>query len=245
MTDNGYGLWFLVVFNSVLFIVFAASFFHPQSKRDWRALGGFSAFILALFTEMYGYPLSVYLLSGPLSGLIPGVNLSHNSGHLLNDLIGWKGDPHVSPFHLASYVFIGGGFWLIAGGWRHLLEGQKAHRLATTGPYAYIRHPQYAGFVLIMVGFLLQWPTFATLLMFPVLLIVYRKLAMREEREVAAQFGAEWEAYAAERPRFVPRWRQLRHRHTPPSPSTKPAAEAKPALASARVARADTRRRRP
>jgi hypothetical protein len=110
-------LWALVVFNSLLFIIFAASFFHPQSKRDWRALGGFSAFVVALFTEMYGYPLSVYLLSGPLSGLIPGVNLSHNSGHLWNGLIGWKGDAHVSPFHLASYVFIGGGFWLIAAAW--------------------------------------------------------------------------------------------------------------------------------
>ena len=196
MTDNGYGLWFLVVFNSLLFIFFATSFFHPQSKRDWRAVGGFSAFVVALFTEMYGYPLSVYLLSGPLSGLIPGVNLSHNSGHLWNDLIGWKGDAHVSPFHLASYVFIGGGFWLIAAGWKHLFEAQKAHRPATTGPYAYVRHPQYAGFVVIMVGFLLQWPTFATLLMFPVLLVVYRKLAIREERDVAGEFGAEWQAYA-------------------------------------------------
>jgi hypothetical protein len=102
MIDYGYGLWFLVVVNSLLVIVFAASFFHPQSKRDWRALGGFSAFVVALLTEMYGYPLSVYLLSGPLAGLIPGVNLSHNAGHLWNDLIGWKGDPHVSPFHLAS-----------------------------------------------------------------------------------------------------------------------------------------------
>ena len=239
MTDNGYGLWFLVVFNSLLFIFFAASFFHPQSKRDWRALGGFSAFIVALFTEMYGYPLSVYLLSGPLSGLMPGVNLSHNSGHLWNDLIGWKGDAHVSPFHLASYVFIGGGFWLIAAGWKHLYEAQKAHRLATTGPYAYVRHPQYAGFVVIMVGFLLQWPTFATLLMFPVLLVVYRKLAIREERDVAADFGAEWEAYAHELPRFVPRLRRLAHRDSVPRP------EAKPALLRARVGSSDTRGRRP
>ena len=245
MTDNGYGLWFLVVFNSLLFILFAASFFHPQSKRDWRALGGFSAFIVALFTEMYGYPLSVYLLSGPLSGLIPGVNLSHNSGHLLNDLIGWKGDAHLSPFHLVSYVFIGGGFWLIATGWKHLFEAQKAHRLATTGPYAYVRHPQYAGFVVIMIGFLFQWPTFATLLIFPVLLLVYRRLAIREERDVAAEFGVVWEAYAEELPRFVPRPRQLGHRHTAAQQDAKPATEGKPALPAARVASGATKRRRP
>jgi protein-S-isoprenylcysteine O-methyltransferase Ste14 len=216
MNDYGYGLWPLVIFNSLLFIIFAASFFHPKSKRDWRALGGFSAFVVALFTEMYGYPLTVYLLSGPMSGLIPGVDLSHNSGHLWNDLIGWKGDAHVSPFHLASYAFIGGGFWIIAAGWKHLYQAQKTSTLATTGPYERIRHPQYLGFILIMVGFLLQWPTFATLAMFPVLLYVYRRLAIREEREVAAEFGPVWEQYAAETPRFLPR-RGHDHRVAPPA----------------------------
>ena len=210
MTENGYGLWFLVILNSVLVIVFAASFFHPKTKRDWRALGGFSAFIVALFTEMYGYPLTVYLLSGPLGGLIPGVDLSHNSGHLWNDLIGWQGDAHVSPFHLGSYAFIIGGFWLISAGWKQLYTAQKTRTLATSGPYAWIRHPQYAGFALIMIGFLLQWPTFATLAMFPVLLVVYRKLAMREEREVAIEYGAAWDDYAAATPRFIPRRRRRR-----------------------------------
>ena len=205
MNDNGYGLWFLVVFNSALFIVFAASFFHPKTKRDWRALGGFSAFVVALFTEMYGYPLTVYLLTGPLSGLVPGVNLSHNAGHLWTDLIGWKGDPHLSPFHLASYAFIFGGFWLISAAWRVLLEAQRAKALATGGPYARLRHPQYLGLILIMVGFLLQWPTFATLAMFPLLLLVYRRLASREERDVAGEFGEAWQRYALITPRFLPR----------------------------------------
>ena len=203
--DYGYGLWFLMIFNSILFIAFAFSFFHPKSKRDWRVMGGFSAFVIALFTEMYGYPLTIYLLTGPLSGTIPGVNLSHNSGHLWTDLIGWKGDPHASPFHLASYLFIGGGFWLIWAGWKTLFAAQKKSELATTGPYERIRHPQYVGFILIMVGFLLQWPTLATLVMFPVLLVVYRRLATREEREVRSEFGADYEAYAAQTPRFVPR----------------------------------------
>ena len=208
MKDNGYGLWFLVIFNSLLFIVFAASFFHPQTKRDWRVMGGFSAFVIALFTEMYGYPLTVYLLTGPLAGVVPGVNLSHNAGHLWTDLIGWKGDPHLSPFHLASYVFIGGGFWLIAAGWKVLFAAQKKSELATTGPYARVRHPQYVGFVLIMLGFLLQWPTFITLAMFPVLLVVYRRLALREERDVRAELGAAYERYAARVPRFIPRLHQ-------------------------------------
>lgn len=204
MNDDGYGLWFLVVFNSALFILFAVSFFHPKSKRDWRVMGGFSAFVIALFTEMYGYPLTVYLLTGPLSGLVPGVDLSHTAGHLWVDLIGWTGDPHLSPFHLVSYVFIGGGFWLIAAAWRVLFAAQRAGGLATRGAYACIRHPQYVGFILIMVGFLLQWPTFAMLLMFPVLVYVYRRLAIREEREVAAQLGSVYDDYARRTPRFLP-----------------------------------------
>lgn len=205
MDSNGYGLWSLVVLNSLLVILFAASFFHPHSRRDWRALGGFSAFIVALFTEMYGYPLTVYLLTGPFAGLVPGVNLSHNAGHLWTDLIGWKGDPHLSPFHLASYVVIAGGFWLIARAWRVLFAARREDRLATTGPYARVRHPQYDGFLLIMIGFLLQWPTLATLVMFPVLVLLYRRLALREEEEVKARFDATWATYAAATPRFLPR----------------------------------------
>jgi protein-S-isoprenylcysteine O-methyltransferase Ste14 len=210
--EYGYGLWFLVIVNSVVFIAFAMGFFHPQSNRDWRVLGGYSAFVVALFTEMYGYPLTVYLLTGPLGGVIPGVDLSHNSGHLWADLIGWKGDPHLSPFHLASYGFIIGGFWLIASAWKVLFASIKAGQLASAGPYARLRHPQYAGFVLIMVGFLLQWPTLATLVMFPILVLVYRRLAIREEREVEARFGEAWERYARATPRFVPRFQ-----HPPPA----------------------------
>ena len=99
MTDYGYGLWVLVAFDSLLVIVFAVSFFHPAGRRDWRALGGFAAFIVALFSEMYGYPLTIYLLSGVLGSKL---GFSHGSGHLWNDLIGWQGDPHLSPFHLVD-----------------------------------------------------------------------------------------------------------------------------------------------
>ncbi len=205
MNENDYGLWLLVVFNSALFILFAVSFFHPKSKRDWRVVGGFSAFVIALFTEMYGYPLTVYLLTGPLAGLVPGVNLSHDAGHLWTDLIGWKGDPHLSPFHLASYLFIGGGFWLVASAWRVLFAAQRAGCLASEGAYARVRHPQYLGLILIMTGFLVQWPTFATLAMFPMLVYVYGRLAIREEREIAATIGPAYAAYAKRTPRFLPR----------------------------------------
>src|SRR6266540_4458331 len=114
MKDYGYGLWLLVVVDTAVILLFAASFYHPQSKRDWKAFGVFSAFIVALFTEMYGVPLTVYLLSSWLGNSFLGLDLTHNGGHLWAQLVGWKGDPHLSPFHLASYLFIIGGFWAIS-----------------------------------------------------------------------------------------------------------------------------------
>ena len=207
MNDYGYGLWFLVVVNVAVVLLFAASFFHPTSKRDWRAFGAFSAFVVALFTEMYGVPLTVYLLSSWLGNSFLGLDLTHDGGHLWAQLVGWSGDPHLSPFHLASYAFIIGGFVVISAGWTALYRAHQQERLATDGLYELVRHPQYVGFLLIMIGFLLQWPTIPTLVMFPVLVAVYRRLAISEERETRTRFGDAWDAYAARTPRFVPRLR--------------------------------------
>ena len=203
--DFGGGLWVLVAINSVIFIAFASSFFHPRSRRDWRVLGTYSAFIVALFTEMYGFPLTIYLLSGLLGSSFPALVPTHAGGHLLNDLIGWQGDPHLSPFHLASYVVMGAGIILLSRAWPVLWKAQREHRLATTGPYGAVRHPQYLGFLLIMAGLLLQWPTLLTIVMFPILTLAYTRLAIAEERDVRAEFGADYEAYAAATPRFIPR----------------------------------------
>ena len=206
-TDTpAYGLWLLVVINSAVFIIFAFSFTHPRSARDWRLFGAFAAFLVALFTEMYGVPLTLYLLAGWLGQKYQGLDLfSHNAGHLWGTLLSWQGDPHWNPIHILSNVLIGGGFVLLAAAWRVLYEAQRTHMLAVTGPYAYVRHPQYVGFVLIMVGFLVQWPTLLTLLMFPILVTMYVRLARREEHEVMAEFGAAYTRYVAETPAFFPR----------------------------------------
>jgi protein-S-isoprenylcysteine O-methyltransferase Ste14 len=94
---------------------------------------------------------------------------------------------------------------VLAKSWRVLFDAQKEHRLATTGPYAYVRHPQYGAFVVIMFGFLLQWPTLITLIMFPILVAVYVRLAKREERNTIAEFGAAYLEYAATTPAFIPK----------------------------------------
>lgn len=200
-----YGLWSLVIVNSAVFILFALSFAKPQSRRDWRSFGAFAAFIVALFTEMYGFPLTIYLLSGWLASRFPGIDFTtHDAGHLLEMMFGWRANPHFGVFHLLSYAAIGGGFWLLAAAWRVLYAAQRARMPATEGPYARIRHPQYAGFILIMTGFLLQWPTLITLAMFPVLVTMYVLLARREERESEVAFGEQYRQYAARTPAFIP-----------------------------------------
>ncbi|TXL73126.1 isoprenylcysteine carboxylmethyltransferase family protein [Vineibacter terrae] len=209
MTHNdapAYGLWTLVAINSAVFLLFAFSFFKPQTGRDWRSFGAFSAFVVALFAEMYGFPLTIYFLSGWLQSRYPGVDwFSHDAGHLPEMLFGWKTNPHFGPFHVLSFIFIGGGFWLIAAAWRMLYEAQKRQQLATSGAYAHVRHPQYVGFVLVMFGFLLQWPTLLTLAMFPVLVVMYAFLARQEEREAVRQFGDDYRRYMDRVPAFIPR----------------------------------------
>jgi methanethiol S-methyltransferase len=210
-----YGLWSLVIINSAIFIIFAFSFTKPQTKRDWRSFSAFSAFIVALFVEMYGFPLTIYLLSGWLQRRYPGLDvLSHDAGHLWEALLGWQGNPHLNPLHLLSNVSIAGGFIVLARAWPVLYAAQQHGELAATGPYAYVRHPQYAAFILIMFGFLLQWPTLVTLVMFPIFTWAYVRLARREEAEVRATFGPAYARYAAVSPAYIPRLRLPAARHT-------------------------------
>lgn len=202
---SAYGLWSLVVINSIIFIFFAFSFFKPRTKTDWRTFGTFSAFIVALFVEMYGFPLSIYLLSGWLAQKYPQIDfLSHDNGHLLHTLLGLKGDPHFDVLHIVSNVSIVVGFFLLSASWKVLYQAQVKKTLATSGPYRYIRHPQYAAFTMIMLGFLLQWPTIPTLIMFPILVFTYARLSLREEKDVEREFGQAYRDYAAKTPRFFP-----------------------------------------
>ena len=210
-TSSDYGLWFLVALNSAVFIMFAFSFFKPKTKRDWRSFGVFSAFLVALFTEMYGFPLTIYLLSGWLQSNYPSIDwLSHDAGHIPEMMFGWKTNPHFGPFHLLSFVFIAGGFFLLSVAWPVLFAAQKIRQLANTGPYKHVRHPQYVAFLLILFGFLFQWPTILTVLMFPVIVVMYWRLSLAEEHDAIAEFGDQYHRYAAVTPRFIPKIKSLR-----------------------------------
>ncbi len=205
--SSAYGLWPLVVVNSALFIIFAFSFTKPKTNSDWRSFGAFSAFVVALFTEMYGFPLTIYLLSGWLGRAYPDLDLfSHEAGHLWSTLLGGSGDPHFGFLHLLSNLLIIAGFIIVARAWPVLHQAQTTGTLANSGPYAHVRHPQYVGFILVLAGFFVQWPTLPTAVMLPILIVMYVRLARREEREALAVFGEEYRRYAETVPRFIPKF---------------------------------------
>jgi protein-S-isoprenylcysteine O-methyltransferase Ste14 len=154
---------------------------------------------------MYGFPLTIYLLSGWLGRRFPGADpLSHDFGHLWYSLFGFRGNPHLNPIHILSNIVIFAGFVLLSSAWPVLFKAQQEGALAATGPYAYVRHPQYVAFIVIMFGFLLQWPTLVTLVTFPILVVAYRRLARAEERDVRARFGPAWDDYASHTPALIP-----------------------------------------
>ncbi len=213
---SAHGLWGLVLINSAVFIIFAYSFAKPATNRDWRSFGAFSAFVVALFAGMYGFPLTIYLLPGWLPSRYPQSNLfTLDAGHIRQTLPGFKGDPHLNPIHLLSNVLIAAGFILLGSAWRMLYAALREHRLAATGPYAHVRHPRYVAFITIMPGFLLQWPTLLTLVMFHILVIMYARLARREERDAANAFGEVGNACVARTPAFFPRLAASRNRAPP------------------------------
>lgn len=202
--EYAYGNWFLVVVNIVIFYFFIKSSFKPRTKTDWRSLHVLLAFVVALFAEMYGFPLTIFLLTSFFGNKF-NLDYSHDAGHLLTTLLGIKGDPHISPIHLASYALIIVGLLLLAEAWRMLYRAQKKRTLATTGLYRYVRHPQYLGFILIIIGFLLQWPTIITLIMAPILIVRYIRLGYSEERVMLKKYGHDYAAYKRETPGYIPK----------------------------------------
>lgn len=198
-----YGFWSLVIINVGLFIFFILSFLSPVKKREWRSMGVTTAFLVALFTEMYGFPLTIYILTAWLGNKYPVLNpFSHSSGHLWLTFLG-GGPAMMAWIHIISNGFVIVGFIVMSSAWQRIHSAKGG--LVTDGPYRYVRHPQYSGLFLIMIGLLIQWPTIITLFMSPVLFYMYYRLSRQEEAEVEKQFGDLYRRYKEKTPRFVPR----------------------------------------
>jgi protein-S-isoprenylcysteine O-methyltransferase Ste14 len=201
----GYGFWFLVAFNALFLLFFLLSFLAPVKRREWRSFGVTTAFIVAFFTEMYGFPLTIYILTAIIGSRYPALNpFSHASGHLWVTLFG-GGAAMMALIHLVSNGLMLFGLIIMGMGWRQIHRAQGG--LVTDGLYRWVRHPQYSGLFLITIGLLIQWPTIVTLLTFPVLIGMYVRLARREEKEMEALFGEEYRRYKIATPAFFP-WRR-------------------------------------
>ena len=208
--DSGnyaYGMWTVVIFNVILFLFFVLSFIKPKSNIEWRSMGAFAAFIAALFTEMYGFPLTIYFLSSWMGKSYPVLNpFSHSHGHLWLVLLGLAdSQTAMMVLHIVTNVMIFYGLYIMQNGWV-LIHAARGKHLVTEGVYAHVRHPQYGGLFLITSGFLIQWPSILTLIMWPILMWTYYRLAMREEQDVQRQFGQAYLDYKNEVPAFIPKF---------------------------------------
>ena len=179
-------------------------FVAPADRREWVGAGLLQAFIIALYAEMYGFPLTMYLLTGFFGLDVP---LVHVSGHLWSTLLGYGTGGALVEMAL-GYSVILAGVLLIVKGWVKIYFA--AGRLITNGVYGLARHPQYTGIFLVILGQLIHWPTLATLLLSPAIVMVYVRLARREEKQLVARFGDAYRHYCESVPMFIPRWVVLR-----------------------------------
>ncbi|MFC0808859.1 methyltransferase family protein [Ensifer sp. P24N7] len=202
--DPGYEQWIRLWPYAVLLIVVGAwaiyHFLAPSSWREWAGAGVVQAFIIALYAEMYGFPLTIYFLTSFLPIDIP---LVHSSGHLWATLLGYGRGGAVVEMLIGS-VFIAAGLLLIIKGWVRIYF--RRHDLVTDGVYGLVRHPQYTGIFLVVLGQLIHWPTVFTLALAPVIVWLYVRLARREEALLIEQFGEEYRKYRQRVPMFIPHW---------------------------------------
>lgn len=204
----GHWGWVLVMVLIASWVLYR--FVAPRSWRDWMGAGLVQAFIIALYAEMYGFPLTIYLLTGFLGIDLP---LTGFSGHLWATMLGYGATGAMLEMMLGG-LFIVVGLALLIRGWVQVYRTSLEGKLATEGVYSVVRHPQYTGIMLAVFGQVIHWPTVITLLLFPLIAWAYIRLAKREELALTERFGEEYQTYRQRVPMLFPHlrnWREFIH----------------------------------
>ena len=201
------GAWALAIIMIVVISWFLYRYLAPKTWREWANAGVVQAFIIALYAEMYGFPLTIYLLSRYF-----GLDKTNLNASLWSTLLG-LGETGMMIAMLLGYAFVFLGIGIFFQGWRQVHRARQQNRLVTDGLYRFVRHPQYTGLFIALFGEgIVHWPTLFSVGLFPIIVFAYVRLAKKEEQRVLKEFGEEYEAYQQRVPMFIPRrkdWREF------------------------------------